>query len=147
MSNTIKAICIDPINKTVYEVDAPSTASAIERRHFKRPDANAAAVTLADDVDAWVDDNAIDGDWTELGVSVLMGAVTTVGPVVLTGSDSAGRPCDLPADVTLELIQGSTTFPDPKKVRIPGPREWGIDGTGKRVVKLLGPEWLTHDKH
>lgn len=142
---TVTAIHIDPINKTITEITIPASVARIERNPLRCETAE--AVTLASDVDAWVDQDALSKDWDAMGFSILMGTHTLAGPVVITGSDEKGRIIELPPDITVELVEQLTTFADPKTVRVPGPREWHFNEKGKRVVKLLGPEWLTYENH
>lgn len=125
----IRAIVINPYEKTITEIQMPNDFEAMKRDHIKC--STAEVVDLGSNVDAWIDE---DGYQVEPQSHCrLAGMIHLAGNVVLIGRDKQREMCALPDDITLELIVSMTDWPNPKNVPRPKITVATLDANGNVI--------------
>ena len=145
--NTIKAILIDPFNKTVTAIDMPNDFDAMKSDFIKCDLAE--AVEFGEGVTGWIDEEGLLKNWDDQAFTLISGSVTLAGRIVLTGSDDEGDMADLPEGIDLEFVTSMADFKfiPPQEVRVPGSKFITINPDGTEEVTPLGPDVLTYENH
>lgn len=145
-TNTIRVIVINPMLKTIEEVAMPNDFKAMKRDYIKCDTAE--VLDFGEGVDAWFDEEGLlVEDWDLQGFTLFAGYQTLAGNVVLAGRDAERDLADLPAGITVALIEEMSEFIPAKKVKVPGTTLTTQNPDGSINVEHIGPKYLTYDKH
>ena len=142
MNNTIRAILVNPIAKTVTEIQMLNDFDNMKAEHIGCELAE--VMDFGEGVDAWIDEEGMLKNWDDQGFTKFAGVVTLAGNVVLTGRKN-GDMAALPDHITAELVRDMAVFVPPKAVRVPGTKITTIEPDGTLKTESIGPEELTYE--
>ena len=142
---TIRAILIEPLTKSVKLIDMPRDFEAMKRDLLKCDMAD--AVRLGGGIVAWIDEEGMLKDWDAQGFTQFGADLTLAGNIVLTSENAQGDMTSLPNEFTPFIAKSVISFIDAQNVRVPGTTMTTWDEAGKARIEHIGPAELTYNDH
>lgn len=135
--NSLSAVVIDPIARTVTAMRVPSDFDLLKSHVLGCRTAE--VVDLGEGCDAWIDEEGTFGDWQTVGVTKLGGNLQLFGVIVIVGRDAANDMADVPDHVPVDMIASMCQWPPVKNVKVKGSTLTTFDAAGSpTTVKLSG---------